>query len=168
MLVGVCSTLVGLPVFKPEILDDELHLWEKARLDHLDWLKSTFENIQPQQKIVIFCHDPSALGFMHMIPEVRAKLDQIAVTWVGHMHTSLVENAAHLFSGIPEIGFLGTSIRRYTIALQKGKVWKDFKMRLCPSPAGSEIYRDGGFYDMILSKSSDINAPTCVFHPNPW
>lgn len=167
-LISVCSTLVGMPVFEAEILPTEKSLWVDAHENHIQWIKKTFGQIQKHERAILFCHDPSALGFMYGIPEVREKLDQIAVTWVGHMHTPLVKNAADLFAGIPPILHLGSSLRRYSLALQKAKVWKKFRMKLCPSPAGSELLRDGGFFEMTLSTDPNQKFPINVFHNNPW
>lgn len=167
-IISLCSTLAAFPVYAPEFLPNEQSKWEAAQKQHLDWIKSTFSKIAPDERIVLLCHDPSALGFLSEINEVQEKMNQIAVTWVGHMHTSLVAQAAQIFSGVPEINFLGTSIRRFSIALNRAKIWKDFRMKLCPSPSGSEAYRDGGFFEMILYDDDEKRYPTCVFHPNPW
>jgi hypothetical protein len=167
-MVGICSTLAAFPVYAPEVHPDELHSWESAREAHTAWIRDTFGSIAPDEKIVLFCHDPSALGYLAQIPEIRDRLDQIAVTWVGHMHSPLVEKAAGVFSGMPPIHWMGNSMRRFTVALEKARIWKKFNMKLCPSPSGSELLRDGGFYEMILHSDPDRFKPVCIFHPVPW
>jgi hypothetical protein len=51
-----------------------------------------------------------------------------------------------ILAGIPQIGFLGNTARRLSTALREAKHWKPFKVRLCPSLAGIELLKDGGFY----------------------
>lgn len=167
-LICLCSTLAAYPVYSPEFLPSELKAWEAARQNHLSWIKDTFGNISKEERVIIFCHDPSALGYVSEIKEVREKMSQIAVTWVGHMHTSAVAQAAQILSGVPEVCSFGHSIRRFTVALNRAKIWRDFNMKLCPSPSGSELFRDGGFYEMTLFGEDDKQHPTCVFHPFPW
>lgn len=166
--IGVCSTLAGYQVYAPEFPEPERDEWDRAEANHRQWMRETFTSVQPDERIILFCHDPSALGFMAQIPEIREKMPQIATTWVGHMHSSLVERAGVLLSGIPPIHSMGTSIRRFSVALQKAKVWPQFRMKLCPSPSGSELLRDGGFYEMILHADPARSTPCCIFHPNPW
>lgn len=167
-LIGVCSTLAAFPVYETEFPQSELSAWKELYQSQLSWLQQCFDSIEPRERIILFCHDPSALGFLHALPEIQKKLSQIAVTWVGHMHTPLVEKAASIFSGVPPITQFGTSIRRFSTALQKAAAWKDFRMRLCPSPSGSELLRDGGYFEMVLHHDASIQSPLSIFHPNPW
>ena len=41
--------------------------------------------------------------------------------------------------------FSGPHGKRLSTALRRGKHWKPFQVRLCPSLAGIELLKDGGF-----------------------
>jgi hypothetical protein len=59
---------------------------------------------------------------------------------------------ARMLAGMPPIGFLGHSVRRYSSALREAAYWRPFKVRLCPALAGIELLKDGGFYTAELDE----------------
>ena len=149
-LLGVVSTLVALPVFAPETLPGETTIWEQLRTEHLAQISRAFADLPPDHRVILFCHDPSALPFLLESEPLRQRLGQIELTIIGHLHTGLVLRLSRVMSGLPTIGFLGNSVRRMSTALRQARAWRPFHVRLCPSLAGSELLKDGGFCFLTL------------------
>ncbi|MCB1128191.1 MAG: metallophosphoesterase [Verrucomicrobiae bacterium] len=167
VLLGVVSSLVALPVYGPEGLPDEAPEWARLRREHLAEIASVFDRLQADQRLILFCHDPTALPYLQAEAAVRRKLPQIEATIVGHLHTPLVLWPSRLLAGMPRIGFLGNAVRRFSTALNQARHWRTFRMRLCPSLAGCQLRRDGGFLSLAIDPSAA--RPTAIrFHPLPW
>jgi hypothetical protein len=166
VLFGVTSTLLALPVYESESLPEERAGWWRLREQHLDCVRAAFAGLHPGQHVVLFCHDPSALPFLGRDPVIRARLGQLAVTVIGHLHTELILRTSRLLAGMPEIRFLGNAVRRMSTALREARTWRDFKVRLCPSPAGCELLKDGGFRSLTLPASGE--DALWGIHPLPW
>jgi hypothetical protein len=143
--VGVTSSLLALPVYVPEILPAERHQWFELRAAHRAEIKMFFDQIEPQQKIVLFCHDPTALPFLKREAIIPKRLAQIEQTWIGHLHSRLIFSTSRLLTGMPEIRFLGNSIRRMSAALHDASDWWPFHVHLCPALAGIQLLKDGGY-----------------------
>lgn len=143
--IGVTSTLVMLPSFHGEILDDERSDWASARNDHLNEVRDGFSSLPCGKQILLFCHDPSALPFLLTEPAVQTRLDQIQQTFVGHLHSPLILWKSRRLAGMPPISFMGHTVKRLSTALGHARQWKPFKIQLCPSLAGVELLKDGGF-----------------------
>ena len=161
IVMGITSTLVALPLFEPEILPTERDEWNRLRIQHLKNIRDTFRHLNPPERVILFCHDPSALPFLHNEPEIHAKLNQVDLTIIGHLHSPLILFMSGLLAGIPPTRFLGNSIRRFSSALRGAKKWRDFKVKLCPSLAGIELLKDGGFLELVLD---DDGNTRCVRH----
>jgi hypothetical protein len=56
-------------------------------------------------------------------------------------------------AGLPPIRFLGNAIRRMSEALSRARAWKQFRLRLCPSLAGIELLKDGGYLELRIPES---------------
>lgn len=145
VLMGVTSSLIGLPVFEPDALPEELPEWRRLREEHLKEIRAAFCSLEPGQRVILFCHDPTALPFLWREELIRAKLPQVEHTIIGHLHSNLIFWKGRLLAGMPEIHFLGHSVRRMSKALHEGRFWKLFRVRLCPSLSGVELLKDGGF-----------------------
>ncbi len=145
VLIGVVSSLVALPVFRPDTLPAEWPEWEQLRSQHLADIRAAFASLLPNQRVLLFCHDPTALPFLWREESVRAKLDLVDRTIIGHLHSNLVLWKSRLLAGMPEIGFLGQTAKRLSTALKEARLWRPFKVRLCPALAGIELLKDGGF-----------------------
>jgi hypothetical protein len=158
VLLGVASSLIALPLFGPDILPEERAEWERLAAAHLVEIRAAFAALQPQQKVLLFCHDPSALPFLWRDETVRAKISQIEQTIIGHLHSNLVFRNSRLLSGIPPIHFLGNTGKRMSTALSEGRHWRPFKVRLCPSLAGIELLKDGGYYTVELDEAAERPA----------
>jgi hypothetical protein len=145
VLLNVVSTLVALPVFANDILPEEQAEWERLREQHLVEIRAAFAALEPQQRVLLFCHDPTALPFLWRDEIVRSRLPQIEQTIVGHLHSNLFLRISRLLSGMPVIRVLGGSVRKFSTALNQAHHWRPFRVRLCPSLAGIELLNDGGF-----------------------
>ncbi len=166
VLVGVTSTIAALPVYEAEALSEEVTDWRRLRDEHLQQIGHSFSKLRPYQRVLLFCHDPTALPFLYRVKEVREKLPQIESTIVGHLHSNIVMFNSRLFAGCPPIAFMGHTVRRLSIALREARLWQHFKVRLCPSLAGIELLKDGGYFTAEL----ELNAaqPARIeFHPLP-
>lgn len=154
-LMGVTSSLLALPVFHAELLDMDRPGWVAARERHLDSIREGLEAIGSGRKLLLFVHDPTALPFLAREPAMRRLLDAGAVeaTVIGHLHTPAILAMARRLAGIPRIGWMGVTARRYTTALREAACWRDFRVRLCPSPAGCQALKDGGFLRAELDPS---------------
>jgi len=150
VLMGLVSSLVALPVFEADTLAVERKEWEQLRAEHLREIREAFTALRPRQRLLLFCHDPTALPFLWREETVRAKLGQIEQTIIGHLHSSLVLWQSRLLAGMPRISFLGHTAKRLSTALGQAKDWRPFHVRLCPAVAGIELLNDGGYYTAEL------------------
>ncbi len=153
VLIGVASSPIALPVYQPEILAEEAADWNSVRAAHLKKIREGFDQVDPAQKILLFCHDPSALPFLWREEPVRKRLPQVERTVVGHLHTNLVFQQTRLLSGIPTIRCCGNAVRRMSTALSEARLWRPFRVLLCPALAGCELLKDGGYYTATLDPS---------------
>ena len=154
VLIGVVSSLVGLPVFAADTLPAELPEWEHLREEHLREVCKTFQELKPQARVLLFCHDPTALPFLAREEAVRSKFGQIEHTVIGHLHSNLILRQSRLLAGMPQLGFLGHTAKRLSTALREARHWKPFQVLLCPSLSGLELLKDGGY----LSVEIDVTA----------
>lgn len=150
VLMGVVSSLVALPVFEVETLPEEREEWWRLRQAHLNEIGSAFASLQSDRRVLLFCHDPTALPFLWREEAVRSRLSQIEQTIIGHLHTEWVLWQSRWLAGMPPIRFLGNSIRRMSTALNEARLWRPFRIRLCRSLAGIELLKDGGYYEVTL------------------
>lgn len=164
LLLGVCSSLIALPANQPDTLPEEWAAWLKLRETHLAEIRATFDALQPQQRVLLFCHDPTALPFLWREDSVHQRLPQIEQTIIGHLHTRLVLWKSRLLSGIPPVRFLGNSVRKFTSALNEAHHWWPFHVRLCPALSGIELLNDGGYYIVEIDPAAKLPAQF-TFHP---
>lgn len=164
-LVGLTSSLVALPVYEREALPEERARWTELRAAHLAELDQRLENLLPDSRWLLFCHDPSALPFLLERPTVRAALPRLGATIIGHLHSELVLRPGRRLAGMPEVTCLGATTRRLTSALRRAKDWMPFKVQLCPSPSGTELLKDGGYLEIELTPSGE---PEVTRHHLPW
>jgi hypothetical protein len=163
VLMGIVSSLVALPMFEPDMLPEERPEWERLRAGHIAEIRGAFAALQPAQRVLLFCHDPSALPFLLREEPVQSRLPQIEHTIVGHLHSQLVLRQSRLLAGMPPLPFLGHTAARYSAALRQARLWRPFRVRLCPSLAGLELLKDGGFYTVQLD--CQANRPArFLFH----
>ncbi|MDA1273118.1 MAG: metallophosphoesterase [Verrucomicrobia bacterium] len=167
VLIGVTSSLLALPVYLPEVLPEEEAEWRHLSEAHMSEVRDVFSRLRPRQRVLLFCHDPSALPFMWRDPVVRSRLEQISATLIGHLHSPFLLKSSRRLCGMPEVHFLGNAVRRMSSALKEARLWEVFKIRLCPALAGIELLKDGGYFNLELDREG-LERPRFVFHPLPW
>jgi hypothetical protein len=150
VLLGVSSSLIAIPLFTPDILPEEHAEWQRQSEVHLAEIRALLSGLKPHQRVVLFCHDPSALPFLWRDEVVRGKISQIEMTIIGHLHSNLVFRNSRILSGVPPIRFLGHTAQRISTALSGARHWWPFNVRLCPSLAGIELLKDGGYCTLDL------------------
>ncbi len=166
VLIGVASPLIALPANQPDTLPEEWEEWLKLRETHLAEIRAAFDDLKLEQRVLLFCHDPTALPFLWREESVRRRLPQIEQTVIGHLHTRLILWKSRLLSGFPPIRFLGNSARKFTSALNEAHHWWPFQVRLCPALSGIELLNDGGYYTVEIDPSAK-NPAQFKFHPLP-
>jgi 3',5'-cyclic AMP phosphodiesterase CpdA len=167
VLLGITSTLVALPIYEREWLPEERVRWQELRAEHLHEINRAFDGLRPEQRVLLFCHDPSALPFLWREPGVRSRLAQLERTILGHLHTQLVYALSRCLSGMPEIHFAGHTALRLSRALREARHWRAFKPLLCPSPCGCELLKDGGYFVADLDEEATRPA-RFQFHRLSW
>lgn len=166
VLMGVTSSLIALPSNQPDALPEEWPEWMKMREYHLAEIRAAYDALKPEQRILLFCHDPTALPFLWREESVRSRLPQIEQTIIGHLHTRLILWKSRLLSGIPPVRFLGHSVQKFTSALNEARHWWPFQVRLCPALSGIELLNDGGYYTMEIDPTAKVPM-RFKFHPLP-
>jgi Calcineurin-like phosphoesterase len=164
--IGVASPLIALPACQPDVLPHEWPEWERLREAHLAEIRAAFDALQPEQRVLLFCHDPTALPFLWREESVRRRLPQVEQTILGHLHTRLILWKSRMLSGIPPIRFLGRNVNRFTSALHEAHHWWPFRVRLCPALSGIELLNDGGYYTVQIDPAASRPA-RFNFHPLP-
>jgi hypothetical protein len=165
-LMGVTSPLIALPANQPDTVAEEWPEWLRLREAHLTEIRAAFDALAPDQRVILFCHDPTALPFLWREESVRRRLPQVEQTVLGHLHTRLILWKSRMLSGIPPVRFLGRSISRFTSALHEAHRWWPFQVRLCPALSGIELLNDGGYYTMQIDPAANRPAKF-TFHPLP-
>lgn len=167
VMLGIASTLAALPVYEMEALPEERAEWRRLHETHLATIEAAFDEVTVKQRVILFCHDPSALPFLWERAGIRGKATRIERTVIGHLHTNLVFGLSRFLRGMPEIRFLGHTPRRLSRALGKARHWAPFKPLLCPSPAGSQLLKDGGYWTLQIDELG-ICSPEFCFHRMEW
>jgi hypothetical protein len=166
LLIGVSSPLIALPANQPDVLPEEWPEWQRLREAHLAEIRAAFDGLQPEQRVLLFCHDPTALPFLWREESVRRRLRQVEQTILGHLHTRLILWKSRMLSGISPINFLGRNVSRFTSALHEAHHWWPFHVRLCPALSGIQLLNDGGYYTVQLDPEANYPA-RFTFHPLP-
>src|SRR5205814_9099411 len=68
VLLGVVSSLIALPIFEPDTIPAERAEWKRLREEHLSEIRNAFERLRSGQRVLLFCHDPTALPFLWREP----------------------------------------------------------------------------------------------------
>ena len=148
--IGIASSVIAFPVLEAEALPEERHLWQSERERMLEAFHSSLGSLKPGQRVLLFCHDPTALPFLAEDPVIGKSADRIETTIIGHLHSPLVFWKARMLAGLPPIPWFGTTVLRITKALRRARLWKLMKPRLCPALAGVELLKDGGWLTLDL------------------
>ena len=165
-LMGLTSSLIALPTHQPDTLPQEWPEWLRLREAHLAEVRAAFDALPSNQRVILFCHDPTALPFLWREETVRRRSDQIEQTIIGHLHSRWVLWQSRMLAGIPPIRFLGHNVHRMTSALREAGCWRLFHVRLCPALSGIEFLNDGGYLTIHIDPGGNHPA-RFVFHPLP-
>jgi hypothetical protein len=166
LLLGVTSSLLALPAHRMDVLPEEWPAWQQLRQAHLAEIRAAFDALRPEQRVLLFCHDPTALPFLAREEAVRRRQSQIEQTIIGHLHTRLILWKSRALSGVPPVRFLGRNVSRFTAALHEAHAWWPFRVRLCPALSGVELLNDGGYLTAHLDPAARRPA-RFAFHPLP-
>src|SRR5262249_24946061 len=130
------------------------------REEHLAEVRRLFSSVEPDRRILFFCHDPTALPFLWRDDTVRAKIPQIEQTVIGHLHSKLIFFKSRMLAGMPVITFLAHTPKKMSKALPESRHWKPFNVRLCPALACIQLLKDGGYYvvdiDLDAARPADF------------
>lgn len=166
VLFNCVSSLIALPTFGADTLPEERAGWEQLRAEHFAQVRDAFAGLQSGQRALFFCHDPTALPYLWRDEVVRAKLPLVERTIIGHLHSNFYLRLSRALAGMPPLNFCGHSVRRYSRALREARGWRPFRVLLCPSLAGIELLKDGGYFTVELDAMATIPAQF-QFHPVP-
>jgi hypothetical protein len=166
LLLGVASPLIALPANQTDVPPEEWPDWQPLREAHLAEIRAAFDALLPKQRVLLFCHDPTALPFLWREEPVRRRLPQVEQTIIGHLHTRLILWKSRVLSGIPPIRFRGRNVSRFSSALHEAHLWWPFQVRLCTALSGTELLNDGGYYTVKIDPAADL-PPRFTFHPLP-
>lgn len=164
ILFNCVSTLIALPMFEHDMLSQERNAWLKLREQHFAEVRAAFASLRSDQRLLFFCHDPTALPFLAQDEVIQSKLPHIERTVIGHLHSNLYLRLSRLLSGLPPVRCCGHSIHRMSTAVNQARHWKPFRVMLCPSLAGIELLNDGGFFTVELDAEAATPA-RFQFHP---
>lgn len=157
-LLGVNSSLLTLDLFLPEALSEELPEWKRRRADHMQRIAEAFASLPAEARVVLFCHDPGALSTLARIPEVRERLDRIAQTVVGHVHSPGVLSMQRWLRHLPAFKTRYPIARIVSEAAQGANDWGHFKPKVCPSTYGIGNHVSGGLLFVEGNGHGDVTA----------
>jgi 3',5'-cyclic AMP phosphodiesterase CpdA len=150
VLLGMASTPLAWPVFEPEALPTELAQWRAVHTQLTSLVTAEFEALPADARLILFVHDPTALSFLWALPAVKARVQQIEHTIIGHLHTPIILRWARRLAGMPQLNRFGVTARRLSSALNRARCWREFKVSLCPSPSGCQLLKDGGWLELEI------------------
>ena len=157
-LIGVNSSLLTLDHFLPEALTEEIPAWQQLQAQHEEAVRGAFAALPPAARVILFCHDPGALGVLRHWPEIEARLPQIALTVLGHLHEP------RLLTLIQRMPSMRLWTPKYPVAriiadgLSQAKTWHAFNPIVCPSPFGAGHHLAGGV--LYVERGPDGNLFT--------
>lgn len=143
-LIGVNSSLITLDHFLPEALTEEISEWQERRRRHEELVTEAFTLPAGSDRIILFCHDPSALGVLIRNPVICAQQSRIELTVLGHLHEPRLLALAQRLPRLPDWRPRYPVARIITEGIRSAKTWKLFNPIVCPSPFGTGNHLSGG------------------------
>lgn len=143
-LIGLNSSLFTLDMFLPEALADEIPEWKRRREEHIEHVRHAFDGLPRKARVILFCHDPSALTALRQVPEIQARVSQVELSVIGHLHSPtllwLARYAARLGKWKPKYPVA----RIVAHGLAGVSNWEVFNPVVCPSTFGAGHHVAGG------------------------
>lgn len=152
-LIGVNSSLFTLDLFLPEALADEVPEWKRRRDEHIALVARALEGLPSSGRVVLFCHDPSALTALSQIPIVRRRMRQIELTVIGHLHSPTLLRLARYASRLSRLKLRYPVARIVAHGLEGARSWDLFHPVVCPSTFGTGHHLAGGL--LFIEKDAD-------------
>lgn len=143
-LLGINSSLLTLDHFLPEALAEEIPQWRERQAAHEQQITEAFDRLAPSEKIILFCHDPGALGVLIRSPVIRQKQKQIALTVLGHLHEPRLLTLVQRMPRWPNWRPKYPVARIISESLKSAGTWSLFNPVVCPSPFGTGHHLSGG------------------------
>ena len=143
-LIGVNSSLFTLDFFLPEALEAEVTEWKRRREEHIGHVSHAFDGLPDKARVLLFCHDPSALHALSQVPIVSKRMKQIELTVIGHLHSPTLLRMAKLVPRRKDWKPKYPVARIIARGLEGVKSWKQFHPVLCPSTFGTGHHLPGG------------------------
>jgi hypothetical protein len=144
-LIGINSSLFTLDLFLPEALVDEIPEWRRRRDEHIAQVSHAFDGLPKNARVLLFCHDPSALAALSQVPVVIGRLSHIEMTVIGHLHApGLLKLAKFVPTRAKKWRPKYPVARILAHSLEGVQSWKMFKPVACPSTFGAGHHMHGG------------------------
>ncbi|MCS6771644.1 MAG: metallophosphoesterase [Kiritimatiellae bacterium] len=143
-LIGINSSLLTLDFFLPEALEEEVPEWHRRRAEHLREVAESFESLPREARVILFCHDPSALAVLAGLPVIQRRLTQIEMTVVGHLHSPTLLRVARYAARLSGLRPRYPVARIVAKGLEGARSWAQFKPVVCPSTFGTGHHVAGG------------------------
>lgn len=157
-LLGVNSSLFTLDLFLPEALAEEIPEWKRRRAEHIETVTRAFEELPGKGRVILFCHDPSALTALRHIPVVRRRLPQIEMTVIGHLHSPALLRFARYASRLSDLTPRYPVARIVAHGLAGARHWNQFHPVVCPSTFGTGHHVAGGI--LLLRRNAEGKLET--------
>jgi hypothetical protein len=157
-LIGINSSLFGLHLFLPEALEDEVPEWHRRRVEHTREVCEAFDGLPERARVLLFCHDPSALAVLRRFPSVQMRIHQIERTILGHLHTPALLALVKLLPKIPKVNPKYPVARIIAHSLRDARTWKMFNPILCPSTFGTGKHVSGGLLFVETTRGGELVA----------
>ncbi len=153
-LIGVNSSLFNLELFLPEALIDEVPEWKRRRAEHIEHVRHAFDGLPRHARVILFCHDPSALTLLAQVPVVQRRIAHIELTVVGHLHSpSLLKFAKFAAKSTKNWNPKYPVARIIARSLEGVKTWAQFNPVVCPSTFGTGHHVGGGL--LLIEREAD-------------
>jgi hypothetical protein len=143
-LIGVNSSLFTLDLFLPEALAEEIPEWKRRRDEHIESVSRAFHGLPARARVILFCHDPSALTALAQLPVVQRRLPQIELTVIGHLHSPTLLKLARYAARFSNLKPRYPVARIVAHGLAGARSWNAFHPVVCPSTFGTGHHVAGG------------------------
>lgn len=163
-LIGVNSSLFTLDLFLPEALAEEIPEWRRRRAQHVERVTHAFHALPARARVVLFCHDPSALAVLAGYPVIQRRLPQIELTVIGHLHSPTLLRLARYADRISRWKPRYPVARIVARGLEGVRHWHQFHPVVCPSTFGTGHHIAGGLLLIRLNRQGRIEARRVRVH----